>query len=765
MVRKIERFGKLLSEGIVSVAKRQGKKIREVEQDLATQMSFTYHAVEHWRKGFPPREPEQIAFLARYCLRYGRVDRAWLNGFLVQADYPIHEREVLLAEVFPPQTGAEKARRLYQNLPPRYGELLGREKDMARVMEGLHSRWPLVAIEGMAGVGKTTLTLEVALRCLSDTEIAPDQRFQAVVWVSAKDRPEQQKWLEEVLDTIARVLDCIYVTLWEPTQKIEEVNKLLKTHRVLVIVDNYEVIKDPHLEQWLFRLPEPSKGLLTTRHGQMRSVWAIHLTGLEEPEALTLIRHHIRRLGLRNLEGAADVVLLPLARVTEGNPKAIELALGYIKRGMLSLTEVVDHLHRASESVNTVFDYLFSHTWEKLDPDARYVLLAAAFFVDQVGKAALGAVASLGDFRLDLALGQLVELSFLDSRLDDSQHIWYAIHPLVRAFSQSQLGKETEWRLGAEERWIQWFEAFLGQYNTRDWPAHQKLLQEQANIFAAISWALHNRHPLAPSLVKQVWHYVYIRGLWRECEAFTSQAIKQLEDRNDPPLYFWLVSHLGWLLHEQERWEDSIQHLREVESGILEMGQLDLLRETDVLNYVAQWHLFHTRYDIAENYETRFLEMAEQAGDQEGVVVARYYLALIRLHQGQYQLAEQLYANLLPEAQKIGWERAEGYISCQLGEARLRLGKLVEAKPLLDHARGLAERWGEPLLQARAFHGYARMKKLEGAILEARLYAEQAYDIYHRLGGIGGRVVGTGGVMSLMRQIDEEMSSDEKGYG
>src|SRR5215831_4371517 len=36
--------------------------------------------------------------------------------------------------------------------------------------------------------------------------------FEAVVWVSAKDRPEQKQWLNEVLDTTARALDYPAIT-------------------------------------------------------------------------------------------------------------------------------------------------------------------------------------------------------------------------------------------------------------------------------------------------------------------------------------------------------------------------------------------------------------------------------------------------------------------------------------------------------------------------------------------------------------------------
>lgn len=51
------------------------------------------------------------------------------------------------------------------NLPPR-GEFIGREKEKTRVWEALSSRWPLTCIDGIGGIGKTALALEVTGECL-----------------------------------------------------------------------------------------------------------------------------------------------------------------------------------------------------------------------------------------------------------------------------------------------------------------------------------------------------------------------------------------------------------------------------------------------------------------------------------------------------------------------------------------------------------------------------------------------------------------------
>ena len=89
--------------------------------------------------------------------------------------------------------------RPYHNLPrPTYTQFIGRDEELAWLrqrLSPLDRAWQ-IAITGIGGVGKSALALAIAheYRQRYD-ELSPEERFEAIVWVSAK---------EEVLTTFGR---------------------------------------------------------------------------------------------------------------------------------------------------------------------------------------------------------------------------------------------------------------------------------------------------------------------------------------------------------------------------------------------------------------------------------------------------------------------------------------------------------------------------------------------------------------------------------
>ena len=81
---------------------------------------------------------------------------------------------------------------VFHNLPqPDYGRFIGREDEFQQMIRILrpypHSQHSIVTIDGIGGIGKSALALEVAHRYLRNYDRIPaDERFEAIIWTSAK---------------------------------------------------------------------------------------------------------------------------------------------------------------------------------------------------------------------------------------------------------------------------------------------------------------------------------------------------------------------------------------------------------------------------------------------------------------------------------------------------------------------------------------------------------------------------------------------------
>ncbi len=484
-----------------------------------------------------PNDLERVEFIAAYCQQQGRVDKAWGRRFLRQAGHPAPE--ALLDRIFPPAPGradAEEVPRIYQNLPPRYGQFIGREAELARVLEWVGiSRWPLASIEGMGGIGKTSLAIEVGHHCLPNEQMADSPSFKAVVWTSARDYVDLDLNLNNVLDSIARVLDYGHLTQLQPEQKQDVVDQLLRRYPTLVIVDNFETVTDLMLVRFLEQIPEPSKALITSRYKQLRRVWDIPLYGLKDEETLALIRRHSHRIGLRVVTGADDDTLQRLAAATGNNPKAVQLALGLIKQKGLPFNTVVDELYQASQVVEEVFDYIFAEAWKLLDAESRQVLLTMPLFVSATSREALSAVSGVKGFAFDQAIERLVEMSLLKaSEALDLSEQRYRVHPLTQAFAKHKLGVDQSLNLLPEDDttpeaeigelksnfyrfFAEWSEQKIGSdyWSFVSLPVKKRkaIHHELSNLAIALDWSYENEDwAYTLALAKAVVHPFYGQG-------------------------------------------------------------------------------------------------------------------------------------------------------------------------------------------------------------------------------------------------------------
>ena len=673
-----------------------------------------------------------------------RDQRQWMTALLES----LSQTPLLLAAPAD-QTATQARPKVYYNLPPRYGEFLGRERDVARVLEGLSSRWPLISIEGMAGIGKTTLAIETAHSCLPGSQAALNPPFEVVVWVSAKDRPEQKQWLNEVLDTTARVLDYPAITQMSLEQKPIEIDQILRNRRALIVVDNFETIEDQELVAWIQRVPEPSKALITTRYGQLRRAWDIHLGGLEGPEALALIHNNARRLGLLPVENATEEVLLPLVRVTEGNPKAIEMALGYIKRGRLSLDEVVEHLYAASKTVEGLFDDLFAHFWNKvITRDARQILMVSSFFVNSASKEALEGASGLAGYHLDAALEQLVDLALLDINKEwvtSSQH--YSIHPLTRAFASAKLREVPEFEGQARLRWSNYYMDFATRSLVREIPQGSywntitsydvlKFVDpEWSNLQQVLEWVDQNgQDQLLVELMMLLVHYMGSRLLNAQRIYYVQRAANaanRLGRKEDEALF--RIDGLGWIFIEECRFIDAE---REIMIGRHIAESIDN-GSPEAIDLIALANIFLARMFLEQGDVENAVAFMNQVDSTKCKPVIQYRAYTIAGNIAQVKNdnheAIRLYEKAILLSNEYGGEGIGFELHYRLGFAYLANGDLERAEAVFNKEVLVDELAGDTIEVMYAKYWQATVARAKGERDKALQLARETREELSRL--------------------------------
>nr|WP_277877714.1 NB-ARC domain-containing protein [Coleofasciculus sp. FACHB-125] len=193
----------------------------------------------------------------------------------------------------------------YHNLPPRdYTTLVGREAEVKRLLEWLSFEHPTprIALEGMGGMGKTTLLLDVAHYCLQASQDAP--RFESIIFTSAKTQQltacrilmhfRQERTLGKIFQAIARTLPSCDTPTASFEEAWEQIHNCLEKLRTLLIVDNLETHQQQEdLLGFLYDLPATVTRVITSREPTPFTS-TIRLAALPEPEAIHLIQHQAR---------------------------------------------------------------------------------------------------------------------------------------------------------------------------------------------------------------------------------------------------------------------------------------------------------------------------------------------------------------------------------------------------------------------------------------------------------------------------------------
>ena len=333
----------------------------------------------------------------------------------------------------------------YRKLPQKnYDRFIGREDIYKKIIKELSNHHQIISIDGIGGVGKSTLALEIAINCF-------EQRlFDSVLWFSAKREklaisqitttdPEFEN-LNDLLEKIAYEVKISNYDLFADENKINMILDLLKKNSILLILDNLETIKfTDDFINFLASFEGKSKILITSRKriGQIERI--INLTPFSYEDTKEFI---IEEAEERSLYSSVikEEMFKELYSITNGIPLAIKMLMGWLVEG-IPLTKLKEKINTSDKGI---LKFLFEETFlTQLAEKSKLLLVILSILPNDISDRELAACVDFDSEELEELISALINYSLISKEFveDDNEGdtIYLKMLPLTRIFGYSTL--------------------------------------------------------------------------------------------------------------------------------------------------------------------------------------------------------------------------------------------------------------------------------------------------------------------------------------
>ena len=539
--------------------------------------------------------------------------------------------------------------KIYHNLPqPDYGQFIGREPELKRVHELLspNSRHFVVTIDGIGGIGKSALALEVAHHYLRNFDRIPSvERFEAIIWASAKQtvltvdgivhRRQVLRTLDDIYTIIAVVLRREDITRARREEQPETVRNALAQQRALLVIDNLETVDDETVMEFLRELPAPTKAVVTTRH-RIDVAYPVRLAGMPSEDAMLMIGQECAKKSVRMSEEEAR----RLYRRTGGVPLAFVWSIAQMGMG-----HTVDQvLTRLGQPSSDIARFCFENVLESIeDKPAGKILTVTSLFATDASRDALGYIAELPELDRDDGLVNLEKLS-LTNRVGSR----FSVLPLTRQYVLARLLAHTTTELKYRGRQADYYIRMINQHKWGSASSRALIDEELFNISAVLN------HLIAQG-----------------------EFLTVVEIFNGYYPFLWRQGH----------WSQGIELLQQVLVWAENNKREDI--EARCNHWLGRLYLYQHQFEEAER---RLLYASKQyaTSDWQWISV-RTYLAQTLLRQNRTVESRRILQDALPIALERKDYRGATRLYNALAEAAIRETSLTEALNWIDTGYGLAE--------------------------------------------------------------------------
>ncbi|PIN77984.1 hypothetical protein COV14_04795 [Candidatus Woesearchaeota archaeon CG10_big_fil_rev_8_21_14_0_10_33_12] len=300
----------------------------------------------------------------------------------------------------------------------------------------------IVSIDGIGGVGKTTLALEIARKFWDE------KKYDAIVWTTAKkNRLESTgiinivpalSTLEELLNEIIKVFSIPELLILPLDEKKYEIKKLLKKFKTLLIIDNLETIEDEKIINFVKdELPAPTHVITTTRKKLVEAGRYVMLKEFTQEETNEFIASILEE---KKVEvKLSDENKVSIQKLTGGNPLALKIIISWLIEGI----SIDSALEKIKKGEHKILEFCFEETFSNLlSSEAKKTFVIFPIFSESVTFEEIKVATNMGYDGVNNVIFELERYTLINSELvnkDNKSFTVYSMSPVTRMFAYNKL--------------------------------------------------------------------------------------------------------------------------------------------------------------------------------------------------------------------------------------------------------------------------------------------------------------------------------------
>jgi len=585
---------------------------------------------------------------------------------------------------------------------PRRPYFVGREEEIKAILQSLqpNSRTFIIGIEGIGGVGKSALAIEVSYRCIEN------DLFESVIWISAKESILTLHGIEPVIPeakTLSDILITIGTNLGNPTignlsiqEQIKRAYNLLSRRTTLLVLDNFESLsknEQRDVLDFLRRSPITLKVVITSRE-RVAEGQIIRLQGLSFEESNALLDWDAQQKNIHLTKDQSKYLI----DLTGGLPLALLWVQGQIAVLGYSATQVLDKLSLDTDI--PILQYCFNHSWNLLrQSNEKKLLFILALQPEAVSRKALEEISGIVDNdSFDTAISDLLQLTLIEH---ESEKGYYSILPLTRRFIRTQFAGDRKFIKQAELKTAQYYVKLLSQKSGfKEWRGYDELLLDRNNILGVAQWcykSIQKKQSRSNSLAKPT--------------------------RNIAEILVQVGIQFGSVLWQRAYWYDRMTLAHAALSAAKLLS--DWKSVSTFARNISWIYFYQGDYLRALHWAEEALSATTKTEDELLIAAAKRSLGTVELRLGNFDRSEKLLKDVLKTTEAFTGDDygiySRGFAQYGLGDLEYERGNILKAKEWYQKA---FDTWQDPVRKDPVRHISYALNGLGFVALKEKKYED-----------------------------------------